>query len=229
MVREEAHVVVGPWVSLSRTPRAVAKRITELRLRRTVAAPVRDPSGFVPVEPVVADPGARRRVRPLADLQLQRRRVGAGHGAAQGLHHRSPVQARRSRRRSLQRRPRVPAGAPHVPSLGPEARRGRPRAERLLRGLLVPGPPTVGEAAERAGSYSPEASSHAQSADRSRIVATPDSSPTSTAHMTPFPHERRAPGADDRARRPAPRAVRDDPDPPRALWALLEAFGRGLR
>ena len=75
MVREEAHVVVGPWVSLSRTPRAVAKRITELRLRRTVAAPVRDPSGFGPVEPVVADPGARRRVRPLADLQLQRRRV----------------------------------------------------------------------------------------------------------------------------------------------------------
>ena len=90
-------------------------------------------------------------------------------------------------------------------------------------------PPTVGEAPERAGSYSPDASSHAQSADRSRIVATPDSSPTSTAHMTPFPHERRAPGADDRARRPALRAVRDDPDPPRALWALLEAFGRGLR
>ena len=116
------------------------------------------------------------------------------------------------------------AARPHwgASSARRDLRCSRRSTSRLLRGLLVPGPPTVGEAAERAGSYSPDVSSHAQSADRSRIVATPDSSPTSTAHMTPLPHERRAPGADDRARRPALRAVRDDPDPPRALWALLE-------
>ena len=42
--------------------------------------------------------------------------------------------------------------------------------------------------------------------------------------MTPLPQERRAPGAEDRPRRPALRAVRDDPDPPRALRGCVHGL-----